>query len=69
VQPEDRPTKTDRLTERHGCSPFGLPEGVVPMHSMVRDPGAADVRLASFDEGWEMYAGDRPGTLMAVCAR
>ena len=69
VQPEDRPTRTDRLTERYGCSPFGLPDGQEPVHAIVRDPGATGVHLASFAEGWEMYAGDRPGTLMAVCAR
>jgi hypothetical protein len=59
------PSKLDRLMSERDCSSTGLAKGVVPKHSIVRENGA--VRLTSFAEGWEMYAGHRPGTLVAVC--
>jgi hypothetical protein len=62
-------TRLDRLMTRHACSTTGLGDGVIPAHSIVRDEPGRAVRLTSFDEGWEMYAGDRSGTLVAVCAR
>ena len=59
------PSKVERLMKAHDCSATGLPAGDVPVHSVVREKGV--VRLTSFAEGWQMYAGDAPGTLVAVC--
>lgn len=59
-------TEVERLSRVHGCSPDGLPPGVVPKRAIVRDEDAS-VRLAWFEEGWEMYTGKRAGTLVAVC--
>lgn len=59
--------RVERLNARFGCSPRGLDEGVIPLHAVVlRDDR---VRVTSFDEGWAVHLGDRPGTLLSVCAR
>lgn len=55
-----------RLGAAHGCSPYGLPDGVVPQHAVIRV--GDDVRLVSFDRGWAAYLGEAPGTLVSVCA-
>ena len=60
-------TQIQRLSRLHGCSPDGLPPGVVPKRAIVRDDHNSTVRLGSFDEGWAMYTGQRAGTLVAVC--
>jgi hypothetical protein len=62
----------ERLSRKYGCNPDGLAAGVLPQHSVVRLPkvkGPKAIQLVSFDEGWEMHLGERPGTLLAVCAR
>jgi hypothetical protein len=56
-----------RLNERYGCSPHGLADGAIPVRTVVRVAG--EVRLASFDEGWAIHEGARPGRLLSVCAR
>jgi hypothetical protein len=61
--------RLDRLMRARACSTHGLGQGVVPAHAIVRDPGTDSVRLTSFDEGWAVYQGKRPGTLVAVCRR
>jgi hypothetical protein len=65
--PDPLAVEVDRLSRRHDCSPYGLPDGVDPVHAIVRR--GDEVRLTSFAVGWETYVGDRPGTLVAVCAR
>jgi hypothetical protein len=67
VKPAYVPSDLERLMQARDCSSSGLAPGVEPVHSIVRDRIGGAVRLASFDEGWQMYAGDRPGTLVAVC--
>jgi hypothetical protein len=55
-----------QLTRLHACTTGDLPPGVAPAHAIVRDPDR-NIRLTSFGEGWDMYVGRRPGTLMSVC--
>ncbi len=71
--PEAAHTAQDPLTRRvahledeHRCSTHGLAEGVVPAHTIVVVDGRASV--ASFDEGWAIYQGKAPGTIVSVCA-
>ena len=59
--------RIDHLQVKYGCSTEGLGPGVVPARTVVLVDGKA--RLATFDEGWAMYHGDAPGTLVSVCAR
>jgi hypothetical protein len=56
-----------RLGERYHCSRTGLADGEIPLHAVVLREGR--VRVTSFDEGWAVYRGERPGRLMSVCAR
>lgn len=59
-----------RLMDRHGCSFTGLPNGVIPASALVEDAGSTGpgaLRVTSFDEGWAMQNGDKPGRLVAVC--
>lgn len=65
---DPRAAQIEALSRRHECSRSGLPEGVIPAHSIILDPDGR-VRLASFDRGWEIYAGDAPGTLVSVCRK
>lgn len=58
--------RVHRISERLGCSTEGLAPGVIPGHALLRD-GAGRVRVTTFDRGWAAYAGERPGTLVAVC--
>jgi hypothetical protein len=59
-------TRRHRLSERLGCSTEGLAPGVVPGHALLRDADGR-VRVTTFERGWAAYAGERPGTLVAVC--
>jgi hypothetical protein len=39
---------------------------VIPSRAVVRRPdGSTD--LVSFDQGWKVFNGERPGELVAVC--
>ncbi|WP_372728992.1 hypothetical protein [Nocardioides sp.] len=55
-----------RAIRKHGCSTTGLDPALVPATALVR---TADGRLrhVSFERGWAVYTGARPGTLIAVC--
>ena len=59
--------RAERLSSTYGCSTSGLEPGVYPARAVVRHQG--EVRVASFEEGWAMYRGEVPGTLIAVCRR
>lgn len=56
-----------QMMSRHGCSTSGMADGIVPTEALVRD-ARGRVRLVSFAKGWAVYAGQRPGTLVAVCS-
>jgi hypothetical protein len=55
-----------RLMAEKRCSTQGLPDGAVPASALIRDR-AGNVRQVTFDRGWAVHRGDRPGTLVAVC--
>lgn len=50
---------------RHDCSVAGFDAGVEPRSALVKRAGK--VRHVSFDHGWAVFTGDRPGELIAVC--
>jgi hypothetical protein len=56
----------DRMLERHHCSTTGFGSSVVPSKAVVRHPGGA-TELVSFDYGWQVFNGEKPGELVAVC--
>ncbi|SDE06118.1 hypothetical protein [Nocardioides lianchengensis] len=63
--------RVDRISRQHRCSPGGLPADEVPVEAIVIREGATGprgVRLVSFEVGWSTHLGERPGTLLAVCA-
>jgi hypothetical protein len=55
-----------RAVADHRCSYVGFGEQVVPASALIRTT-AGEVRQVSFEVGWEVYNGRRPGTLIAVC--
>ncbi|MDP2773486.1 MAG: hypothetical protein Q8O61_07990, partial [Nocardioides sp.] len=55
----------ERAIRRHRCSVVGFDAGVEPRSALVRRDGK--LRHVSFDDGWQVFTGDRPGTLIAVC--
>lgn len=50
----------------HRCSTTGFAPDVQPSSALVRNP-RGKLEVVSFDEGWEVFTGDRPGLLVAVC--
>ncbi|HWJ81700.1 MAG TPA: hypothetical protein VNS55_05640 [Nocardioides sp.] len=56
----------DKMLERHHCSTTGFGSDVIPAKAVVTQPdGSTD--LVSFDYGWQVFNGDKPGRLVAVC--
>jgi len=49
----------------HDCSVAGFDREVEPRSALVRRQGK--VRQVSFDDGWAVFTGDRPGELIALC--
>ena len=65
----DRPDPVlARLMSAQDCSTRGLGPGTIPGSALVRT-GAGEVRVVSFERGWAVNEGNRPGTLVAVCRR
>lgn len=64
--PVDRgPSQLEVLMDAQQCSPTGL-DDAIPASALVRAPdGTLDV--TTFDHGWAVAQGERPGTLVAVC--
>jgi hypothetical protein len=50
----------------HHCSYAGFGGRSVPASALIRT-ARGNVRQVSFDVGWDVYNGKRPGTLIAVC--
>lgn len=50
----------------HECSATGFGADEVPTSALVRTE-RGKLRLVSFDDGWAVFTGDAPGTLVAVC--
>ena len=66
VSPQDRARRqVARLSERLDCSAAGFGPEVIPASALVQVAGR--VRPVTFDEGWAVHTGERPGRLLAVC--
>ncbi len=50
----------------HHCSYSGFGDEADPASALIRT-AAGKVRQVSFEVGWDVYTGRRPGTLIAVC--
>ena len=55
-----------RATTAHNCSVKGYGDSAIPASALIRT-SSGEVRQVSFEVGWEVYNGRRPGTLIAVC--
>ena len=53
------------LMRRYDCSRNGFGDGSDPLSAIIREDG--DLRVVSFDRGWQVYTGTRPDALVAVC--
>jgi hypothetical protein len=53
------------LMRRYDCSQVGFGDGSQPRSALIRDDG--DLRVVSFDRGWQVYTGSQPRALVAVC--
>ena len=63
------PSHLDQLVVRYRCSHTGFgANGPVPAHALVRTLEGR-LRITSFARGWDIYASDAPGVLIAVCLR
>ena len=56
----------DRAVSDHRCSHAGFGSGKVPSSALIRN-ARGEVRQVTFEVGWDIYNGKRPGTLIAVC--
>jgi hypothetical protein len=55
-----------QLMKRFDCSPDGFGDGSQPRSAIIRSEDG-DLRVVSFDRGWQVYTGARPHALVAVC--
>jgi hypothetical protein len=55
-----------RAVTDHQCSYGGFGDDAVPASALIRD-AHGELRQVSFEVGWAVYNGKRPGTLIAVC--
>jgi hypothetical protein len=55
-----------RAVADHHCSYSGVGSGTIPSSALIRN-ARGELRMVSFDLGWDVYTGKRPGTLIAVC--
>lgn len=60
-------SRVARLMDRYECSQNGFGPDVIPHSALIHVAGR--VRHVSFDHGWAVFTGKRPGTLMAVCRK
>jgi hypothetical protein len=60
----------ERVVQRavldHHCSYAGFGDTGIPASALIRTSGG-QLRQVSFEVGWDVYNGKRPGTLVAVC--
>lgn len=60
-------SRAARLMERFECSQTGFGSKVIPNSALIHLDGR--VKRVSFDRGWAVFTGAKPGTLMAVCLK
>ena len=56
----------DRAMAAHECAYSGFGADTVPASALIRT-AQGRVRQVSFEVGWDVFNGRRPGTLIAVC--
>ena len=54
-----------RAMVQHECSETGFGSTATPRSALIVRSGA--LRHVSFDQGWSVFVGERPGELLAVC--
>jgi hypothetical protein len=50
----------------HHCSYTGFGDSEIPASALIRN-AQGELRQVSFEVGWDVYNGNKPGTLIAVC--
>ena len=55
-----------RAATNHRCSFQGFDRKTPVASALIRTSGG-NVRVVSFEKGWDIYNGRRPGSLIAVC--
>jgi hypothetical protein len=60
------PRVIQRAVADHHCSYSGFGDATVPASALIRTSRGV-LRQVSFEVGWDVYNGKRPGTLVAVC--
>ena len=50
----------------HHCSYSGFGSGTIPSSALIRN-ARGELRVVTFDVGWDVYNKKLPGTLIAVC--
>jgi len=55
-----------RAVTDHRCSASGFDDGSQAASALIRN-ARGDVRVVSFEKGWDVFNGKRPGDLIAVC--
>jgi hypothetical protein len=56
----------ERAVAAHNCSFEGYGDSAIPESALIRT-SQGELRQVSFEVGWDVYNGRRPGTLIAVC--
>lgn len=56
------------LMDRYRCSSEGFGHSEIPASAIIRRPGG-EVRVVSFDRGWQVFQEHGPTSLVAVCLR
>ena len=56
----------ERAVAAHNCSFEGYGDSAIPESALIRTT-RGELRQVSFEVGWDVYNGRRPGTLIAVC--
>jgi hypothetical protein len=71
--PNDERMRADGFTrqvhaamKQHHCSTTGFGANSLPPTALIRT-GHGRLRVVTFVEGWAVFSGERPGTLVAVC--
>ncbi len=60
-------SRVDRFMDHYECTETGFGAEVIPNSALIHVDGR--LKRVSFDKAWEVFTGDEPGTLMAVCRR
>ena len=56
------------LMDRYRCSTEGFGHSAIPESAIIRRP-SGQVRLVTFDRGWQVFQDHGPTSLVAVCLR